>query len=93
MEFTMVPNENQTVSESPGKSRKRYTKPHLENLGDLRSLTLGGSPGAGESGGFSRKVFTGLQQNNGIPMPGIPPLPGEQPLPGQRPFPGEKRLP
>lgn len=32
------------------KFRKVYRKPHLEKLGDLRSLTLGGSPGIGDSG-------------------------------------------
>lgn len=31
--------------------RKRYSKPLLEELGDLRTLTLGGSPGVGDSGG------------------------------------------
>jgi hypothetical protein len=31
-------------------ARKPYLKPHLEELGDLRDLTLGPSPGAGESG-------------------------------------------
>lgn len=36
--------------------RKLYHKPLLASLGDLRSLTLGGSFGAGESsGGGSRK--------------------------------------
>ena len=29
--------------------RKPYHKPRLEELGDLRSLTLGGSPGGGDS--------------------------------------------
>jgi hypothetical protein len=29
---------------------KKYNPPHLEKLGDLRSITLGGSPGAVESG-------------------------------------------
>ena len=37
-------------------NRKVYRKPKLESLGDLRSLTLGGSIGVGESGGASRKV-------------------------------------
>ena len=32
------------------KPRRAYRKPQLEILGDLRSLTLGGSPGIGESG-------------------------------------------
>ncbi|MDD2921322.1 MAG: lasso RiPP family leader peptide-containing protein [Anaerolineales bacterium] len=30
--------------------RKPYCKPLLEDLGDLRALTLGGSPGCGDSG-------------------------------------------
>ncbi len=36
------------MSNSP--QRKPYRKPYLKNLGDLRTLTLGGSPGAGDSG-------------------------------------------
>lgn len=31
-------------------SRKPYAKPVLEKLDDLRALTLGGSPGMGDSG-------------------------------------------
>ena len=31
--------------------RKPYRKPHLNELGDLRGLTLGPTPGHGESGG------------------------------------------
>lgn len=31
-------------------ARKPYTKPVLEKLEDLRTLTLGGSPGMGDSG-------------------------------------------
>ena len=30
--------------------KRRYTPPRLEDFGDLRDLTLGGSRGAGESG-------------------------------------------
>lgn len=30
--------------------RRPYAPPRLEALGDLRSLTLGGSPGLGDSG-------------------------------------------
>lgn len=38
------------------KSRRPYVSPRLVELGDLRSLTLGGSPGAGDSGiGSPRK--------------------------------------
>jgi hypothetical protein len=36
--------------------KKPYEKPGLEILGDLRSVTLGGSPGYGESGGGRRDV-------------------------------------
>jgi hypothetical protein len=32
------------------KKLKPYLKPRLEELGDLRNLTLGPTPGAGESG-------------------------------------------
>lgn len=36
--------------------RRPYVSPRLVDLGDLRSLTLGGSPGAGDSGiGSPRK--------------------------------------
>lgn len=36
---------------SPGReARVSYVRPHLRNLGDLRVLTLGGSPGSGDSG-------------------------------------------
>jgi len=36
--------------------RRPYMSPRLVDLGDLRSLTLGGSPGAGDSGiGSPRK--------------------------------------
>jgi hypothetical protein len=31
-------------------SRKLYSTPHLVILGDFRTLTLGGSPGLGDSG-------------------------------------------
>lgn len=35
--------------------RRPYVSPRLVELGDLRSLTLGGSPGAGDSGVGPRK--------------------------------------
>jgi len=35
-------------SETP--KRRPYTSPRLTELGDLRTLTLGGSPGANDSG-------------------------------------------
>jgi hypothetical protein len=37
--------------------RKPYRTPQLESLGDLRSLTLGGSIGGGESG-FPNKALS-----------------------------------
>lgn len=41
----------QTSVEEKDKSRKLYRKPQLEKLGDLRTLTLGGTvPGSGDSG-------------------------------------------
>ena len=47
-------------------TRKTYVKPTLNNLGDLRTLTLGGSPGSGESGNNAHVPLGG-------PMP--PPMP------------------
>ncbi len=38
------------VDEVDQKRLKLYSKPCLEELGDLRALTLGGSPGSGDSG-------------------------------------------
>jgi hypothetical protein len=45
-----IPDEPQTSVESSVKPRRNYRKPKLEDLGDLRTLTLGGSPGVGDSG-------------------------------------------
>ena len=54
--------------------RKMYRKPQLMELGDLRSMTLGGSPGTGDSGSSgTRKPASGLPQPGGFP----PPLPPE----------------
>jgi len=36
--------------ERDDKFRKVYGKPILKKIGDLRTLTLGGSPGGGDSG-------------------------------------------
>jgi hypothetical protein len=38
------------VSAETPKLRRPYTSPRLSELGDLRTLTLGGSPGANDSG-------------------------------------------
>ena len=40
----------QSVSAGMSKPRRPYSSPRLSELGDLRSLTLGGSPGANDSG-------------------------------------------
>ena len=64
------------------KTRKPYRKPQLEILGDLRTLTLGGSPGLNDSGSeFTRKPPP-------APTPGFPlPLPKDFPNPGETPQP------
>jgi len=50
--------------------RKVYTKPRLEDLGDLRTLTLGGSPGTGESsgGGTRKRRPFGLSPYDDFPL-------------------------
>ena len=63
-------------------SRKKYHKPQLQELGDLRTLTLGGSPGLLDSGSSTiRKPPGSLPQPdmfpptpNGMPGPGMPPI-------------------
>ena len=35
---------------TPATRRRAYARPQLEILGDLRNLTLGGTPGVGDSG-------------------------------------------
>ena len=37
------------MEEKKARKRKPYRKPLLETLGDLRTLTLGGTPGFGDS--------------------------------------------
>ncbi len=41
--------EDEKNRQPPKPYHKPYYKPHLEILGDLRTLTLGGSPGTGDS--------------------------------------------
>lgn len=45
------PNENEqpVMHEDQNANRKIYQKPYLEELGDLRTVTLGTSPGLGDS--------------------------------------------
>jgi hypothetical protein len=45
-----------TPEAMPQQPKKFYQKPKLEVLGDVRSVTLGGSPGLGESGGTKKKM-------------------------------------
>jgi hypothetical protein len=50
--------------------RKPYGKPHLIGLGDLRTLTMGGSPGALDSGSSTvRKPVGSLPQPVGVRRP------------------------
>ena len=49
---TETPQEK-SVEQTEIKRRKPYRKPFVEELGDLRTVTLGGSPGAGDSGGIA----------------------------------------
>jgi hypothetical protein len=68
---------------SKNKTRKKYRKPELENLGDLRTFTLGGSPGLNDSGGQFTRRPPGMKIKPGM----LPPLPGEYPQPGDPPLP------
>jgi hypothetical protein len=52
-------------------NRKIYRKPLLKKLGDLRALTLGGSPGVGDSSNGTTEFPPG-----GGPTPGSYPGPG-----------------
>lgn len=58
----------------PGQTRKPYQRPQLIDLGDLRSLTLGGSPGLNDSGNpYVAKPIAGSTGS----MPVFDPLSGE----------------
>jgi len=45
-----LPSNGPVITGGAVRPRKPYCKPVLTGLGDLRSLTLGGSPGSGDSG-------------------------------------------
>jgi len=49
--------EKKLLNVSNTKLHRLYSKPALRKLGDLRTLTLGGSPGAGDSGGSTTECF------------------------------------
>ena len=59
-----------------------YQKPRLEELGDLRALTLGGSIGSGDTGGTS-----GTRLPAAMPPPGYPNPGGLQQPDGRPPLP------
>jgi hypothetical protein len=50
-------------------SKKKYSKPDLEKLGDLRSLTLGPSPGAGDSGAPLTRLAVTATPTPNFPIP------------------------
>ncbi len=45
-----------TTTATPN-NKKRYEKPCLKPLGDIRDVTMGGSPGTGDSGNASIQRF------------------------------------
>lgn len=53
------------MSGSRTEPRKPYRAPNLIELGDLRTLTLGGSPGAGDSGSGG---LTQQEKVGGMPL-------------------------
>jgi hypothetical protein len=48
--MTPPPSAPSPATGSPGAAKKPYQPPELTALGDLRDLTMGPSPGIGESG-------------------------------------------
>ena len=48
---TTAPNELPAAKTEPTQTKKPYNKPILYICGDFRDITLGGSPGSGESEG------------------------------------------
>jgi hypothetical protein len=65
-------NTNETMAESNSVAnrvaRRDYAPPQLVHLGDVRDLTLGGSPGAGDSGNSE------VQQPQSARSPSLPHL-------------------
>ena len=59
--------EQPSAKASTNKVRNVYQKPRLEELGDLRTLTLGGSPGFGDSAGGIMCENQGLGGNGVCP--------------------------
>jgi hypothetical protein len=69
-------------SEGKHRPRKPYHRPGLEKLGDLRTLTLGGSPGTGESGNMTRNPKLGFSPHKDLQNPDNPFEPKQPPTPG-----------
>ncbi len=46
---TSVKQQSAVAPEAQGTARRAYRSPRLECFGDIRTLTLGGSPGFGDS--------------------------------------------
>jgi hypothetical protein len=68
--------------ELPAKQLKAYRKPRLRILGDLRTLTLGGSPGANDSGASRiRNPAVHIPQPGGYYPPEFYPRPTGAPAP------------
>jgi hypothetical protein len=67
----ILPEDSRTCVEDSTKTRSLYRKPKLEKLGDLRTLTLGISPGTGDSGA------PGTHKGGPVHLPpGFPPIDG-----------------
>ena len=61
--YTLVLLSKQRCTPVDAKPKRPFVSPRLVELGDLRSLTLGGSPGAGDSGiGVPRKPLVALSE-------------------------------
>lgn len=48
---------NEYARREQAEEKKPYEPPRLEDYGDMRSLTLGGTPGVGESQGATLRKF------------------------------------
>ena len=42
---------------SKDNKKKKYKSPAVQSLGDIRDVTMGGSPGFGDSGGAPQNPF------------------------------------
>ena len=72
----LLPESQQTPSLDADKPRKPYHRPVLEVLGDLRTMTLGGSVTGIKDSGVGTLYH---KRRTSEYVPGFPPLPGEDP--------------